>query len=105
MEDNLSNRIYKARFPEREDFTISAELTDLEKQEYAKMITSGCRQNTKATIRRLLEVPLSLWSDHGIYNRVTFNRDNANYPVEYCTGQDWHVERKTLRDCLLGKFD
>mgnify|MGYP006179339671 FL=1 len=41
MEDNLSNRIYKARFPEREDFTISAELTEVEKEEYAKMITSG----------------------------------------------------------------
>jgi len=104
MEDNLSNRIYKANSG-RADFDVPSELTDLEKQEYADMITSGCRANTKATIRRLVEVPLSLWPDHGIYNRVTFNRDNANYPVEYCTGQDWHVERKTLRDCLLGKYD
>ena len=30
MEDNLSNRIYKARFPERNDFTVPVDLTDQE---------------------------------------------------------------------------
>ena len=92
MEDNLSNRIYKARFPERNDFTVPVDLTDQEKEEYALMITKGCRANTKATIRRLVEVPLSLWSDHGIYKRVG-------------CGQEWNSEMRTLRDCLLGKFD
>ena len=105
MEDNLSNRIYKARFPERNDFTVPVDLTDQEKDEYALMITKGCRANTKATIRRLVEVPLRLWSDHGIYKRVGFHRDRADYPVGYCCGQEWNSEMRTLRDCLLGKFD
>jgi hypothetical protein len=105
MEDNLSNRIYKARFPERDDFTVPEDLTEKEKDEYALMITKGCRKGTKATIRRLLEVPLSLWKDYGIYRRVSFHQDRADYPVNYCCGQEWNSEMRTLRDCILGKFD
>ena len=104
MEDNLSNRIYKANSG-RADFDVPSELSNHEKDEYASMITKGCRANTKATIRRLVEVPLSLWSDHGIYKRVEFHRNRADYPVGYCCGQEWHSEMRTLRDCLLGKFD
>ena len=105
MEDNLSNRIYKAKFPERNELNQILCLTDQEKDEFAKMITSGCRQKMKATIRRLVDIPLHFWSDHGIYKRVTFDQASANYPVNYCCGQEWNSEMRTLRDCLLGKFD
>mgnify|MGYP003658681403 FL=1 len=104
MEDNLSNRIYKANSG-RADFDVPSELSNHEKDEFASLITSGCRQNTKATIRRLVEVPLSLWRDHGIYKRVSFDQASADYPVSYCCGQEWSSEMRTLRDCLLGKFD
>jgi len=104
MEDNLRNRIYKAESG-REDFNVPDNLNTIEKDYFVKMITSGCRKNTKETIRRLVELPLSLWSSHGIYGRVTFDKDNTSYPVTYCCGQDWSSEMKTLRDCLLGKFN
>ena len=107
MENNLTNRIYKAK---NDDLnanhweSVGGELTESEKYAYADMIGSACRRNTKETINRLVQRPLALWSNFGIYNRVTFDPSNSKYPVDYCTGQYWPAERKTLRECLLGKY-
>ena len=65
-----------------------------------KMLATRCRSATKAKLGRRLEMPLSLWPSYGIFSRLILWDDNTNRPY-YITGQDWNVERQTLRDCIL----
>jgi hypothetical protein len=92
MQDNLSNRIYAAKFQNG-----PTQLTEVEQASLYRLISSRCRQNTKARIGRRVELPLSLWKDYGIYSRVTF----VNGEVEYICGQSWTDEMRTLRECVL----
>jgi hypothetical protein len=109
MEDNLNNRIYKAKkvyVNETLDSRfnkIPIELSKVEKINLLDLLTKGCRARTKRKISLLLNVPLQFWFNQGIFNRVTFYNDNKG--VYYCTGQDWHSEKKTLLKCIEGYYD
>jgi len=107
MEDNLNNRIYKAKMiydnqslDNRFD-KISTVLTDAERFNLFGLLSKGCKARAKRKIMLLLQVPLHAWYNYGIYNRVEFKNNDAFY----CTGQDWHSERKTLLKCIEGYYD
>jgi hypothetical protein len=98
MQYSLDRAIHDAKFPATEAKTIT--LTDEQQSAIFEMLAKGCRSATKAKLGRRLELPLSLWPSHGIFSRLILwdERDNRPY---YITGQDWSVERKVLRDCIL----
>lgn len=113
MEDNLSNRIYKAKqlnlnekLDKRFD-SIPTKLNAKEKLDFLHLLTSGCRAKTKRKVFLLLNVPLHLWESYGIYNRVDFYKPESVFSTSmgYTTGQDWLVERQTLLKCLERAFD
>ncbi len=93
MQDNLSRRIYAAKFE-----SGATHLTESEQESLYRLISARCRQNNKARLGRRVELPLSLWKDFGIYSRVTF----VNGEVDYICGQSWVDEMRTLRECILG---
>ncbi len=95
MTDSLYNRIYDAKQGK------PAALTDQEKAEILAMVTKGCRAPMKYRVQHFLEMPLSLWGNHGIYSRVTFPA-NQKYAVDYVCGQSWNDEMRTLRQCITG---
>jgi hypothetical protein len=106
MEDNLSNRIYKAKrlydnqaLDNRFD-KIPHGLSTSEKTALLMLLSKGLSARSKRKIFLLLNVPLRHWYDYGIYNRVEFKNG-----VNYCTGQDWTMERKTLLKCIEGYYD
>jgi hypothetical protein len=70
-------------------------------QQHALLILLGtrCRADTKERLRRRLSMPLSLWSEHGIYSRVYLSYDKEG--VHYCAGQDYPSEIRTVRKCVL----
>lgn len=92
MQDNLSNRIFDAKFNGG-----ATHLTESEQSSLFRLIGARCRANTKAKLARRVELPLSLWADYGIYSRVTF----INGEVDYICGQSWNDEMRTLRECVL----
>lgn len=95
MTDSLYNRIYDAKQGK------PATLSDQEKAELYSMVTKGCRAPMKSRVSRYLDLPLSLWGNHGIYSRVTFPT-NSKYAVDYVCGQSWSDEMRTLRQCITG---
>lgn len=97
MTDSLYNRIYDAKQGK------PAALSDQEKSEIFTMTTKGCRAPTKSRVSRFLDLPLSLWKNHGIYSRVTFDR-SEKYAVTYICGQSWPDEMRTLRECITGEL-
>lgn len=94
MQDNLSNRIYDAKFNNGPQHLANSEVYGL-----LEIISSRCRKDTKAKLHDMLLLPLSNWTDYGIYRRVTF----VNGQVDYICGQSWTDEMRTLRECILGK--
>jgi len=92
MQDNLSNRIYDAKFNNGATHLSESEQTIL-----LTIIGKGCRANTKDKLTRRIALPLSLWTDYGIFRRVTFE----NGEVDYICGQSWTDEMRTLRECIL----
>jgi hypothetical protein len=92
MQDNLSNRIYAAKFE-----SGATHLTEAEQSAFFSLIAKGCRVNTKDKLSRRLELPLSLWNDYGIYKRVTFDEKG----IYYICGQSWTDEMRVLRECVL----
>ena len=92
MQDNLSNRIYDAKFESGALYLSESEQTSL-----LTIIGKGCRANTKDKLTRRIALPLSLWTDYGIFRRVTF----VNGEVDYICGQSWNDEMRTLRECIL----
>ena len=93
MQDNLSNRIYDAKFNNG-----ATHLSDSERASLVEVIGARCRANTKTRLARLVQLPLSNWTDYGIYRRVTF----VDGEVDYICGQSWTDEMRTLRECILG---
>ena len=91
MQDNLSYRIHDAKFNNGPEYLSTSELTGL-----LELVSTRCRQKTKARLYYLLARPLSAWQDFGIYRRVTFN----NGQVDYICGQSWPDEMRTLRQCI-----
>lgn len=94
MQDNLSNRIYDAKFE-----SGASHLSESEQSSLLSIIGKGCRNSTKDKLSRRVALPLSLWTDYGIFKRVTF----ADGEVDYICGQSWTDEMRTLRECIIGK--
>lgn len=61
------------------------------------MITYRCKQKTVDTLRRRLTTQVSLLRKHGIYNRMTHGEKGW----EYCCGQSWNDEMRTIRECII----
>lgn len=90
---NLSNAIYEAKHKNGAEH-----LTEAQQSAILNFVGKGCRANTKETIARRLRLPLSLWKDYGIYSRIMFN---DTYGADYCCGQSWNDEMRTLRECMI----
>lgn len=92
---SLSDLIYKAK--SEQNFDVQIDLSNDQVDELVKMIGYRCRHDTKAKLRRRLELPLALLRNHGIYGRVVITENGCTY---YC-GQSWDDEMRTLRECLI----
>ena len=92
MQRNLDNTIWECKHKDSD-----YRLTDEAKSDILRMLGKGCKETTKQKIARRLELPLSLWTRHGIYSRMILTDDGA----EYITGQDWITERAILRKCII----
>ena len=90
---NLSYAIYEAKHKNGAEY-----LTEKQQAAILSFVGKGCRANTKETIARRLRLPLSLWKDYGIYSRIMFN---DKYGADYCCGQSWSDEMRTLRECMI----
>ena len=92
MQDNLSNRIYAAKFENG-----ATHLTETEQADLLATVSKRTWPVTRERLARYISRPLSGWQDYGIYKRVTFN----NGHVDYICGQSWADEMRTLRECIL----
>jgi len=91
---NLYNLIHDAKFTPG----IYA-LTDAQQSDIVSMVGKGCRAETKQRLVRMVSLPLSLWTKHGIYSCVTLDDEGASY----ICGQSRLDEMRTLRECMLNK--
>jgi hypothetical protein len=95
-EISLSNLIWEAKkLTSKKD-----RLSEKEIESIVALIGKGCRSETKEKLRRRLSLPLSLFTNHGIYQRLILNSDS----VEYNCGQSWNDEMRTLRECIMGVY-
>ena len=97
----LSDLIYKAKSEQPSvksvDEIMTHFLNDNQVDELVKMIGYRCRHDTKAKLRRRLELPLALLRNHGIYCRVVITENGC----DYICGQSWDDEMRTLSECLI----
>ena len=91
---NLYNLIHDAKFTPG-----TYALTEEQQSDIVAMVGKGCRADTKHRLARMVSLPLSLWTKHGIYSRVTLDDEGASY----ICGQSWSDEMRTLRECMLNK--
>ena len=91
-QDNLSNRIWDAKNAKSSQY-----LSEEHQQALYSLLAKGTHQKTRERLARRIELPLSLWTNYGIYSRVTFVGDG----VDYICGQSWNDEMRTLRKCVL----
>lgn len=89
---NLSTLIYEAKHKDGQRC-----LTEIQQASLYVLIGKGCRANTRAKLGRMVALPLALWQDYGIYRRVSFDNEIA----EYCAGQSYTDEIRTVRECIL----
>jgi hypothetical protein len=89
---DLSNAIYEAKHKGGVEY-----LTEKQQEAILDFVGKGCRAKTKEAIARRLRLPLSLWRDYGIYSRIMFDDKRG---ADYCCGQSWTDEMRTLRECM-----
>ena len=87
-QDSLSKRIQ-----------CKEELTDDEIDQLVKLIGGGCRDHKKARIKWALKACPNM-ADYGIYGRVLIKEAGG---VQYCAGQSYPDEIRTVRECLVGR--
>jgi hypothetical protein len=85
----------------RDRISYGPDLTQKERESFAAMISKGCRANNRDRIARRVMLPLSIWGNYGIYDRVWFGEYNPE-ECSYCCGQSYTDEMRTLRECILG---
>jgi hypothetical protein len=61
------------------------------------LISSRCRKKTKDTLKRRLTTQVSLLKQCGIFTRMTYGENGW----DYCCGQSWNDEMRTIRECLI----
>ena len=92
MTNDLSTRIYEAKFE-----NTGLRLTEAEQTSLAALLGKRCNAQTKSRLAYKLSLPLYLYSDYGIYRRVSFDNGQA----EYCAGQSYTDEIRTVRELIL----
>ena len=75
-----------------------AELTAQERDSLFALLSTRCGAKTKARLRICIDMLGPASSNYGIYGRVLF-RDNR---AEYTVGQCWIGERRLLRRLIMG---
>src|SRR5574340_319791 len=78
-----------------------ATLTDEQKDSLYELVSSRCRQATKENLRRMINLPLTLWENCGRFDRVHLE---SNGRFSYCAGQDYPAEIRGLRNLILGRM-
>jgi hypothetical protein len=90
--NDLSNLIYEAKYKDGQRC-----LTEAEQDSLYILLAKGCRAKTREKLSRRVKMPLALWSDWGIFRRVSFDNGQA----EYCAGQSYTDEIRTVRELIL----
>ena len=75
-----------------------AELTAQERESLFTLLSTRCGAKTKARLRICIDRLGPASSNYGIYRRVIF-RDNR---ADYIVGQYWIEERRLLRRLIMG---
>jgi hypothetical protein len=80
----------------------SVELSETEKESMYNLFSKGCRSNTKDTLyARIVKYPFIMKDFNcGIFERITFEDGIC----QYCAGQDYPSEIKTIRQIILGNI-
>lgn len=73
-------------------------LTEADIDAILAIIGKGCRDKTKNRLRSILTYAKSTIPAYGIFNRLY--RDDAG-AWEYCAGQSYPDEIRTIRGCIL----
>lgn len=79
---------------------LKTQLTEADIDELVAIFGARCRIRTKNRLRSILTYSASSLPNFGIFGRVM--KDSRGW--EYCAGQDYTSEVKTVRDCILGKI-
>ena len=75
-----------------------AGLNVLERDSLCELLAARCSAKTKEKLRIYIDMLCPACKNYGIYRRVIF-RDNR---AEYIVGQDWIEERRLLRRLIMG---
>lgn len=89
---DLSTRIFEATYKNK-----TVHLTEQEQASLAALLGKRCSAQTKQRLAHKLSLPLYIYTDYGIYRRVSFDNGQA----EYCAGQSYTDEIRTLRELIL----
>lgn len=74
-----------------------AELNAQERESLFALLSTRCGAKTKAKLRVCIDMLGPAFSNYGIYRRVIFHDDRAEYTV----GQCWIGERRLLRRLIM----
>ncbi len=74
-----------------------AGLNVLERDSLCELLAARCSAKTKEQLRIYIDMLCPICKNHGIYGRVLF-RDNR---AEYIVAQDWIEERRLLRRLIM----
>ena len=77
---------------------LKTELTESDIDAIVSIVGYRCRIKTYNRLRSILKYSPSLIPNYGIFERLTKN-DRGQW--EYCAGQSYPDEIRTLRDCIL----
>jgi hypothetical protein len=90
--NDLSTKIFEATHDNK-----AVHLTEQEQASLATLLGKGCQAQTKRRLAHKLSLPLYMYRDYGIYRRVSFDNGQA----EYCAGQSYTDEVRTVRELIL----
>jgi len=74
-----------------------AELNARERDSLFALLSTRCSAKTKEKLRIYIDMLGPACTNYGIYRRVIFRNDRA----EYIVGQDWIEERRLLRRLIM----
>lgn len=77
---------------------LKMQLTESDIDAILAIIGKGCREKTRNRLRSILTYAKSTIPAYGIFNRLY--RDDAG-AWDYCAGQSYTDEIRTLRECIL----
>lgn len=72
-------------------------LPETVQREMLALFGARCRADTRDRLARRLALPLSLWPEYGIFNRVHIE----GHSVSYCAGQNYPGEVAYVRSLIL----